>query len=99
MDINEAHKQALGYTKITVDATTAEGLAQGTLGAIPSGATMALIIPEAAIRFRDDGVDPTASAGMPLVANQPLPYTGTLSTLKLISQSGSADVSVAFYKG
>lgn len=99
MDVNEAHKSPLGFSKFTLDASTAQGLGEGTLGAIPTGATLALVIPEGAIRFRDDGTAPTAATGMALIANQPLPYTGTLSALKLISQSGSVTVGVSFYKG
>lgn len=75
------------------------------LGSIPAdtdqrpGATGALIYVEtAAVRFRDDGTDPTSSVGFPLDVGVPFFYTGDLSKLKFIRQSADATVNVLYYR-
>lgn len=83
----------LGFTAIA-DLSAAVGL-----GTIPTGATMALIQPETkSIRFRDDGTDPTSSAGHLLAAGDTLEYDGDLSAIKLIETEASASVNVTFYR-
>jgi hypothetical protein len=96
--VHEGAKSCLGFTKITVDSSTAKGLHEGSLGPIPLPSEMALVIPEGAIRFRCDGTAPTSTNGMALVANQPLPFTGPLAAIKLIAQAGSVDIGVEFYR-
>lgn len=60
-----------------------------------------LITPEAqAVRWRDDGTDPTASVGYPLGIGQTLEYTGNqagLAKLKFIAQSAGAILNCEFY--
>jgi hypothetical protein len=64
--------QALGYQQIT-NLSAAVGLT------VPQGATRALIAPLSKdIRWRDDGVAPTASVGMPVTAGTYLSYDGDL---------------------
>jgi hypothetical protein len=49
-------------------------------------------------RWRDDGVAPTATAGMPLnTTDAPLVYDGDLTTLQLIAVTGSPVIDVCFY--
>lgn len=61
-------------------------------------ANFALITPEAqAVRWRDDGTDPTASVGMPLAAGVTLQYDGDLSKIKFIEQTGGAKVNISYY--
>jgi hypothetical protein len=85
--------QPLGYVQIT-------GLGSATgLGAIPAGATMALIsVSGANVRWRDDGTAPTANVGLPLIAGQEFSYSGTLSGIRFIAVSGSPVLDVSFYK-
>ena len=49
------------------------------------------------MRWRDDGVDPTASVGMLLVAGTPLQYDGDLSRIKFIETTASAKLNVSYY--
>ena len=82
----------LGYDQIT-DLSAAVGL-----GTIPAGATCAVLIPETqSVRFRDDGVAPTAGVGMLLVVNVPYVYTGNLEAIEFIQASASAKLNIAFY--
>ena len=85
-------EKPLGYVQLAVDTAT-------TLGAIPVGAVFAIIVPEnQAIRFRDDGVAPTATVGMPLPVLARLKYTvGNLQALRVIGQVAGAIVNVAYY--
>lgn len=65
---------------------------------VPASASNALIQAETqAVRWRDDGVAPTASVGMLLPAGGELRYDGNLMALKIIEVSPSAKLNVAFY--
>lgn len=84
-----------GYFQFSVAGSTA-------LPSIPTGAFEALIICEAqSVRWRDDGVAPTASIGMPLAIGQALPYMGTsasLAAFRIIQTTASATCNVSYYK-
>lgn len=81
----------LGYQQIT-SLSSATGLT------VPRGATVALIQPETqAVRWRDDGTNPTASVGMPIAVGETLPYIGYLENIKFIEQTASAVLNVAYY--
>lgn len=81
----------LGYEQITA-LSAATGLT------VPSGAHYALVQATAqAIRWRDDGTDPTAAVGMPLLVDEALFYTGELRSLRFIEQAASAEVNVVYY--
>lgn len=82
----------IGYQQLT-------SLAASTALTVPTGAIEALIVCESqSIRWRDDGVAPTASVGMPLAVGVSFPYMGTLSTLRLIQTTASATCNVSYYK-
>lgn len=81
----------LGYQQITA-LNAAVGLT------VPHGATWAIISCETqAVRYRDDGVNPTAAVGQPLPVNTDLPYTGDLGLVKFIEQVASAKLNVTYY--
>src|SRR5882724_12627220 len=71
--------------------------------AVPAGAAFAKICVEGvAVRYRDDGVAPTATVGMPLapllsLTSQPgcMQYAGTLSALQFIQQAPGASMDVS----
>ena len=66
---------------------------------VPAGSTSAEICVESnAIRYRDDGTAPTASVGMPVLVSTCFPYAGPLTAIQLIAQTGTASVSVSYYK-
>lgn len=84
----------LGYAQDT-DLAAAGGLPTVS-GSIPAATTVALIQAEGAdVRWRDDGVDPTASVGMLLGAGTAFWYRGTFSAFKAI---GSGTLNVTFYQ-
>lgn len=65
----------------------------------PAGAAFAEICVEtASVRYRDDGTAPTASVGMPVTSGTCFSYAGPLSAVQFIAQSGTASVSVSYYK-
>ena len=81
----------LGYQQIT-------SLSAATALTIPTGATMALITPETqAVRWRDDGTNPTASVGMPVAVGESLNYDGDLSRIRFIEQTASAKLNISYY--
>lgn len=82
----------LGYQQITV-------LTTSTALTVPSGATSALIQPEAqAVHWRDDGVAPTASIGMRLAALSTLTYNGDLAAFRVIQDVAGGILNVTYYK-
>lgn len=83
---------ALGYQQIV-------GLAAATALTIPAGTSLAIITPETqAVRWRDDGTDPTASVGYPLAASAELQYSAAqLSRLKFIEQTATATLNICYY--
>jgi hypothetical protein len=81
----------LGYQQIT-------SLSTATALTVPTGATMALIVPETqAVRWRDDGTNPTASVGMPVAVGESLNYDGDLKSIRFIEQTASAKINVSYY--
>lgn len=89
----------MGYQQIT-DLSSAVGLTVPTQ--TPNGsntkANFALVIAETQnVRWRDDGISPTASVGMLLVAGTPLQYDGDLSKIKFIETTGSAKLNISYY--
>ena len=83
-----------GYQQIT-DLSSAIGLT------VPSNAFYAFIICEGTnsmARWRDDGVDPDASTGMPLWSGTSLEYAGKLSAIKFIDGSGTSTLNVSYYR-
>ena len=89
----------LGYQQITtmssaVGLTVPDKDVQG-LSCKPS---IALITPESkGVRWRDDGVNPTASVGMPLAAGVTLQYDGDLTKIVFIEQEASAKLNISYY--
>ena len=90
----------LGYQQIT-SLSSATGLTVPTRDPA-TGTTMkanfALITAEAqALRWRDDGTDPTSSVGMPLAVGVTLQYDGDLSKIKFIQQTAGGIVNISYY--
>ena len=49
------------------------------------------------VRWRDDGVAPTATVGMTIAPGGQLYYDGDLSAIQLIEESASAKINVTYY--
>jgi hypothetical protein len=82
---------ALGYQQIT-------SLSSAAALTVPTGATVALIHAESqSIRWRDDGTNPTTSAGMVLAAGETVFFTGSLSAFKAIEVAASAKLNISYY--
>jgi hypothetical protein len=82
----------LGYQQIAV-LTAAVGLT------VPTGTTFATIrVSGAPVRYRDDGVAPTAALGYPLLVGDVLTYHVSLGTVRFIQQSATAVLDILYYK-
>jgi hypothetical protein len=94
MDVNYRAEKPLGYQQIT-------SLSAATALTVPAGTVLALITCETqAVRWRDDGVNPTATVGYPLATSAELQYTGTpaaLAALRFIEQTASAKLNISYY--
>ena len=81
----------LGYQQIT-------SLSAAAALTVPSGATLAIITPESqAVRWRDDGTDPTSAVGMPVPISTVLSYDGDLQRIRFIEQAASAKLNISYY--
>lgn len=101
MAINlKAITSCLGYQQISTlssaQSLTVPSVDPSTgLNVTPS---FALITPETnGVRWRDDGVAPTASVGMPLAAGVTLQYDGDLKKIRFIEQTASAKINISYY--
>ena len=89
----------LGYQQITSLSSAASlTVPQVDLNGLACKPTIAIITPlTAAVRWRDDGVAPTASVGMPLAAGNTLQYDGDLTKIQFIQNGGTAELNVTYY--
>ena len=82
----------LGYQQITV-------LTASTALTVPAGATMAVFTPQTqAVRYRDDGVAPSATVGMPVAVGVSVTYSGNLNQIRFFEQAASAVLNVSYYR-
>ena len=100
MAINlKAITSVMGYQQIA-DLSSAVKLTvpQKDLNGLVGTPRIAIITPETkGVRWRDDGVAPTASVGMPLAAGVTLQYDGDLSQIQFIEQEASAKLNITYY--
>lgn len=84
--------RALGYQQIS-------GAAAATALTIPAGTSRIIITVTAqAVRWRDDGTDPTAAVGYPLAVNVEMVYTSAnMSRLKFIEQVAGTVINACYY--
>lgn len=88
-----AERKPLGYEQLTVS-TTAVALT------VPAGASRALVrVAAQPIRYRDDGVAPTATVGFPQAANNEFQLVGkSLHSARFIRSGGTnASIDVLYY--
>lgn len=95
----------IGFCQITsLGSAVALVTASCATGSVPLGATIAEICVETAgVRYRDDGVAPTTSVGIPVEpsATSPLCYAYAIipmTAVQFIAISGSPVIDVSFYK-
>ena len=90
----KAYEKPLGYEQV-LTAT----LAAPTQLNKPAYTNIAYVQVEGGqVRYRDDGVDPTAAIGMLLLDGAVLEYAGDLSALTFIEESGTPKLNVSYYK-
>lgn len=87
-----------GYSRIT-GLSVAKGLGGGTGGAIPAETAIALVQCETqAVRWRGDGVAPTATVGFLLSPLDVIQFDQRLDRIQFIEATAGAQLNVAFYK-
>jgi hypothetical protein len=97
-------EKSLGYAQSSaVDtATLVSSLTFGSsaVAGIPAGTSLFKIQAQTqAVRWRDDGVAPTAAIGYPLAVGTELVYTGAnMGALQFISQTAGAILNVIAYR-
>ena len=89
----------LGYQQITaLNAATFLTVPVKNLSGLAGRPSIALITPEAqAVRWRDDGVAPSATVGMPLAVGVTLQYDGDLTQIQFFEQAGGAKLNISYY--
>lgn len=100
MSINlKAITTVLGYQQITaLTASTALTVPIRDVNGLSCRPAIAIITPETqAVRWRDDGVAPTAAIGMPLAVGVTLQYDGDITKIRFIEQTASAKLNITYY--
>lgn len=88
----DGNRLPLGYEQVT-GLSSAKGLT------VPAGTRLCLIVAlTQAVRWRDDGTNPTGTVGMPLAVNTLLTYWGDPTLIKFFEQAASAELNVSYYK-
>lgn len=90
----------LGYAQYAISTATKLEHGLGTSSVdIPAGASrMQIVVSTQAIRYRDDGVAPTTTVGYPKPTSSEFAYSGNLSSVQFVAQTGTATLDVLFYK-
>lgn len=66
---------------------------------VPTNARVAIIQAETAdVRWRDDGIPPTATVGMLLAAGDSFLYTGDLTKIQFFETGATSILNVSYYK-
>lgn len=100
MAINlKAITSVMGYQQLdSLGSATKLTVPQKDLSGLAGSPRIAIITPEGqGVRWRDDGVAPTATVGMPLAAGVTLQYDGDLTQIQFIQQSATAKLNVTYY--
>jgi hypothetical protein len=89
----------LGYQQITtLSSATSLTVPDKDVQGLNCKPSISLITPEGqAVRWRDDGVAPSATVGMPLAAGVTLQYDGDLTKIQFIEQVSGAKLNVTYY--
>jgi hypothetical protein len=95
----KAITSCLGYQQITsLSAAAALTVPVVDANGLSVKPTIAIITPEAAaVRWRDDGTDPTGTVGMPLASGVTLQYDGDLTKIRFIQQASGAIINISYY--
>lgn len=95
----KAITSCIGYQQITsLSASSALTVPTMDKNGSKQQPTIAIIIPETqAVRWRDDGADPTSTVGMPLAAGVALQYDGDLSKIRFIESTAGAKLNISYY--
>jgi hypothetical protein len=92
VEVRDSVFEPKGYQQIT-DLSAAVGLT------VPSNARYALLkCTVQAVRWRDDGTNPTATVGMLIDVGDEFFYTGKLQKIKFIEAVAGAVLNVSFYR-
>ncbi len=93
-DATMATRDQVMVPKGFVQATTA---GTATTLSPPAGSVYVLVQADNPIRYRDDGVAPTAAVGVRIPADGTLFYTGDLTAFRFIGVASGAVVNLAYY--
>ncbi len=91
--------KSANYTPRGYQQILSAGLAVAATLTVPLGATFARIQNNGtqAVRWRDDGVDPTSSLGQRISAGDDYVYDKSLSAIRLIREADGAILDIAYY--
>ena len=98
--VRQANLTPAGFCALTLSGTAA--LISTCSGGVPTGARAALFRVDTSggvARWRDDGVAPSSTVGMPISYGElPPVYYGDLRAIQFIAASSSPVLDISFYK-
>lgn len=91
-EIRDTALKPLGFEQIT-------GLSVVKSLNVPANATLAVIQAESpGVRYRDDGIDPTAAVGMFIAGGTEIKCRGNLPKMRFIEGAAGAKLNVSYYE-
>jgi hypothetical protein len=85
-----------GYQQLTSISSAKKLTIPASCGGLTTFARIS--VEDQAVRYRDDGVAPTASVGMPMSVGASMDYEGTISAIQFIEQTSGGIVNISYYR-
>ena len=93
-----AYRRPMGYQQLVLSGTAQFLTVPGASGGYVVGyAIIQCVGTTSTASWRDDGVAPTAGAGMTLAAGQELDYSGDLTQIQFINATSSNTLNISYY--
>lgn len=97
--VTDRMTRALGYQQVNAAGTAATFNLTVPTNRENIKPRFAVIQAEAqALRYRDDGVDPTATVGMLIPSGTSIDYTGDFNKIRLINATAGAIANISYYQ-
>lgn len=96
MRVTIGNLKPIGFQKLSVSSTAVALTIPTTEDGI-TARTAVIVVEDDAVRWRDDGVDPSASVGMLASSGSSFIYDAKLGEIRFIRVTGDAVVDIAYY--
>jgi hypothetical protein len=96
--VDTGYRRPLGYQQLTT--AMLQSSVGFTMPTVPAGMSVGYAVVQCnggTVRWRDDGVAPTATVGMSIASGAELDYVGEMTAIRFISSSSEPTCDVSLY--